>query len=160
MGEPQICFSCGVADSTEIWHAGLSVSLRAESMPVFNTKKLLLLCLLGVSTCAADWLKFGVGEWSLDPVPQSWFGWLGLPICHSFSQAVILAGTIHLLVLHYLYSLSNWSHSQKVIRKAFLTEEPWRFFNPLCFLPCFFSPNIFTLGTDVNGTLKNLESFL
>lgn len=44
-------------------------------MPVFNTKKLLLLCLLGVSTCAADWLKFGVGEWSLDPVPQSWV-WL------------------------------------------------------------------------------------
>lgn len=75
MGEPQICFSCGVADSIEIWHAGLSASLRAESMPVFNTKNLLFCMSVVVSTCIADWLRFGVGEWSIDPVPQSWV-WL------------------------------------------------------------------------------------
>ena len=36
-------------------------------------------------------------------------------------------------MLHYLYSLSNWSHSQKVIRKASLTEEPWRFLQSFVF---------------------------
>lgn len=68
----QIYASCGVAASTEIWHAGLSASPRAEAMPVFNTKNLLLCMSIEVSICEADWLRFGVGEWSLGPVPESW----------------------------------------------------------------------------------------
>lgn len=74
MGEPQICFTCGVADSTEIWHAGLSVSLRAESMPVFNTKNLLLcMSVGGLDMCC------GLAEvWGGGMVPRPRSSVLGL----------------------------------------------------------------------------------
>lgn len=51
----------GIAGSTEIWHAGLSAPLRSGTMLVFDSKNLVLCMSIGVSTCAADWLTFGVG---------------------------------------------------------------------------------------------------
>lgn len=35
---------------------------------------------VGVSTCAADRPRFGVGQWSLNPVPQTWV-WLAGASC-------------------------------------------------------------------------------
>lgn len=52
----------GIAGSIAIWHASPSASLRSGTRLVFDSKNLVLCMSTGVSTCAADWLTFGVGE--------------------------------------------------------------------------------------------------
>lgn len=129
----------------------------------FDSKNLVLCMSTGVSTCAADWLTFGVGETVSKPCSPvlGLAGWGFLSAIHS-SQAVTLAVAIHFRVLRYLYSLSNWSHSQKVIRKAFLLRSHGAFSFLAClvfFLDISLSLQIFCLGT-VNWTLTDRGSFL
>lgn len=100
-----------------------------------NTKSYYHVRLLGSQGVLLTHCGLGLGEWSLHPGPCPGFGWPGLPICRPSSQAVIWAGAIHLLVLHYLFCLSNWLHSQRVISKVFPNEERWPLLFPLCFRP-------------------------
>lgn len=96
------------------------------------------LCLLGSQPVLMTGWHLGLGEWSLNLAPQSWVWLAGLPVRHPLFQAVTLAVAVHLRVLHYLYSLSNRSNSQKVIRKAFPIEDSWSFLFTLFFptFPC------------------------
>lgn len=99
MEEPPICSHCSVTDDSSRL---ATFPLRAGAMPGLTINNLLCVHLLGVSVNAMGWLRFGAGVWSLQ-ILRPGFGYLGLPFCHPFSQAVLLARAIHLLVLHYLH---------------------------------------------------------
>lgn len=142
MGEPRICSRCDMAGSTGVWHARLSASLSAGAMPVFDSKNLGLCTSVGVSTCAADWLTFGVGKWSLNPVPQCWVWLAGAARLSSTLSSCDLGRSNPLTCASLPVFPLQLVTLPEVIRKAFPIDESWRFLFPLYFLPFSLTPNI------------------
>lgn len=98
--------------------------------------------LLGVSTCAADWLTFGVGKWSLNPVPQCWVWLAGAARLPSTLSSCDLGRSNPLTCASLPVFPLQLVTLPEVIRKAFPIEESWRFLFPLYFLPFSLTPNI------------------